>query len=196
VSDGQELSNPTLDPAIAVSVGRIVAAHGLRGELKVEPLTDFPERFQRGVVLWLEGRPRSIEGARWQKDAVLLKLAGIDTREQAERLRGKELLLPEPGPLPAGEGVYYQHDVIGLRVETVKGEALGSVADILSTGANDVYVVRGERGELLLPAVEDVVREVDLVAGRLVVDLLEGLEFRAKTRGVPRKRPAPKRVRR
>jgi 16S rRNA processing protein RimM len=177
-----------LDPGTAVSVGRIAGVHGVHGDLKVEPLTDFPERFQRGVVLWLDGEPHSIERARWQRQAVVLKLARIETREEAARLRGRELFLPEPGPLPEGEPIYYQHDVIGLLAKTETGEALGRVEDILSTGSNDVYVVRGERGELLLPAIEDVIRRVDIPGGELIVDLLPGLEFRAKTQGVPRKR--------
>jgi len=165
-----------LDPASAVNVGRVMGPHGIRGEIKVEPLTDFADRFQRGRRLWLPDGPHVIERSRWQEDNVLLKLAGIDDRNQAAALRGQELKLPEAGPLEAGR--YYVHDIIGLRVEDNAGESLGTLADVLVTGANDVYVVRGERGELLLPAIEDVVKEVNLAGGLIRVDVLPGLAFR------------------
>jgi len=162
--------------------------HGVRGELKVQPLTDFPERFDPGESFWLDGAERTIERSRWQKGTVVLKVAGLDTRDQAEALRGHELQIAEPEDLPEDEGVYYQHDIVGLKVEDTAGEALGRVTDVLGTGANDVFVVRGPRGEILLPAVEDVVREVDIAGGRLVVELLPGLEFTStqrKARGKP-----------
>ena len=175
-----------LNPQTAVTVGRITAAHGIRGELKVQPLTDFPQRFQPGSRLWLDGAPHDVERGRPQGRNVILKLRGVDTRTQAEALAGKELLAPEATQIEA-EGVYYLHDVIGLRVEDAAGETLGELAEVLSTGSNDVYVVRGERGEMLLPALDDVVRRVDVAGGRIIVDVPNGIEFA---------RPAPPRSRR
>jgi 16S rRNA processing protein RimM len=119
---------------------------------------------------------------------VILKLEGTETRDDAEALRGLELQIPEPEQIREA-GVYYQHDIIGLKVEDAAGEALGRVADVLGTGANDVYVVRGPRGEILLPAVEDVVREIDVPGGRMVVELLPGLEFASTVRKVKKQRP-------
>jgi 16S rRNA processing protein RimM len=177
--------DPGYDSTSAVSIGRVVAAHGLRGEVKVEPLTDFPERFERGSRLWLAGTERAVQSSRWRGRHVYLKLEGVETRDAAEALRGGELRAA-PRPL-AGADRYYLHDIIGLRVEDAKGEALGKVADVLSTGANDVYVVRSERGELLLPAIEDVVREIDVAGGRIVVEVLPGLEFQAP----PQRRAKP-----
>lgn len=168
--------SPEIDPAKAVTVGRVLAPHGVRGELKVEPLTDFPERFKRGARLWLRGSPHRVEWSRTQGNLVYLKLEGVDTRTQAEGLRGEELRVPEAFALQ-GEDVYYQHDIVGLRVEDEGGEPLGRVESIFSTGANDVYIVRGEKGELLLPAVEDVVKAVDVPGRRIVVRLLPGLDF-------------------
>jgi 16S rRNA processing protein RimM len=168
-------SSDELDPASAVRVGVIATPFGIRGELKVQPLTDFPARFRPGQLLWLQGEPRRIERSRWDKNDVVVKLEGIETRTQAEGLRGETLMIPEAAALDSDR--YYLHDIIGLRVVDAAGETLGKVEDVLSTGANDVYVVRGDRGELLLPAIDDVVKEVDLAAGRLVVELLEGLEF-------------------
>ncbi len=186
-----------LEPAAGVTVGRVVGVHGLRGEVKVEPLSDFPERFEPGAALWLDGRRLRVEGSRWQRRLVYLKLEGVDSRSDAVALAGRELCVPELLAL-VQEGVYYQHDVIGLSVVDAAGETLGRVSDILSTGANDVYVVRGERGELLLPAIDDVVRQIDLDGGCLLVELLPGLEFRtgaAKTARKPqtgrRRRPSP-----
>jgi 16S rRNA processing protein RimM len=183
--------SPDLDPSSAVSVGRIVAPHGLKGEIKVEPLTDFPERFQRGARLWLKGEPRRVQMSRPQGKLVYLKLAGINSRESVNALRGEELLVPEAFPIEAAD-VYYQHDILGLRVEDEAGELLGNVAQIIPTGSNDVYVVRGERGELLLPALEDVIKLVDLPNGRLVVEILPGLEFTKIPTPTPKapKRPA------
>ena len=183
-------TSPELDPATAVTVGRIAAARGLRGELRIEPLTDFPERFAPGARLWLDGGWRCVESSRFQGRSVYLKLEGIDDRTAAERLRGHELQLPRAQPLDADD-VFYQHDIVGLRVETAERELLGKVESIFSTGANDVYVVRGERGELLLPAVEDVIKQVDINGGRVVVELLPGLEFtKTPAKPVSRRRQA------
>ena len=164
-----------LDPKTAVTIGRITSIHGIKGELRVMPLTDFPERFAAGAEVWLDGAPVRVRRGRQHGREMIVALEGIETRDAAEALRGKELLAPSP--LELDEGVFYQHDIIGLRAETPEGEALGLVAEVISTGANDVYVVRGERGELLLPAIEDVVREIDVANGRVIVELMPGLEF-------------------
>jgi 16S rRNA processing protein RimM len=175
-----------------VTVGRIVTPHGVRGELKVESLTDFPERFRRGSRLWLDGVEFSVELGRVLGRHVILKLEGIDDRNAAEAIRGRELTVPDVAELTE-EGVYYQHDIVGLRVEDEAGSELGRVVDVLLTGSNDVYVVQGERGELLLPALDDVVKQIDIATGRIVVDLPGGLEFQAKA---PPRQKAPPRARR
>jgi 16S rRNA processing protein RimM len=181
--------SPGLDPATAVSVGRIVASHALKGEVKVQPLTDFPERFDRGSQLWLDGSPRTVQSGRWQGGLVYLKLEGIDSRNDADALRDKELMVPEPEELE--EGVFYLHDIMGISAFDAQGEPLGKLVDVLSTGANDVYVIRGERGELLVPATDEVVQEIDIANGRLVVEMVPGLEFQAPARPKVR-RPARK----
>jgi 16S rRNA processing protein RimM len=183
-------TDPELNPTTAVTVGRITTAHGIRGEVKVEPLTDFPERFERGSRLWLDGVPHDVERGRWQGRNVILKLTGVDGRTQAEALAGKELLAPEAMQIE-DEDVYYLHDIIGLSVEDSSGEKLGQLIDVFSTGANDVYVVRGEQGELLLPALDDVVLDVDPKAGRIVVEVPDGIEF-AKPGAPKNKRPPQK----
>jgi 16S rRNA processing protein RimM len=153
-----------------VAVGWIAAPWGLRGDLKVQPLTDFPERFQRGAALWVRGRRIEVQRSRWSRGFVYLGLSGIDSRSAAEELRGALLEVPESDLAPLPEGQYYRFQVIGLEVRTPEGRPLGRVAEILSTGSNDVYVVRGGPRELLIPAIEDVVKEVDIEGGRLVVE--------------------------
>lgn len=153
-----------------MAVGWIAAPWGLRGDLKVQPLTDFPERFQRGAALWVRGRRIEVQRSRWSRGFVYLGLSGIDRRDAAEELRGALLEVPESDLRPLPEGQYYRFQVIGLEVRTPEGRSLGRVAEILSTGSNDVYVVRGGPRELLIPAIEDVVKEVDIEGGRLVVE--------------------------
>jgi len=159
-------------------VGRIVVPRGVRGELKVEPLTDFPERFAPGQVMWVRGVRREVEGSRQRGRQVLLKLAGVDSAEQAAALRDELLEVPQEELAALGEGRYYRFQLLGMAVHDTAGETLGTIADILSTGANDVYIVRGPRGELLLPAIEEVIKEVDTEGGRMVVELMEGMEPR------------------
>lgn len=156
-------------------MGRVGGPWGLRGDVKVQPLTDFPERFQPGAPLWARGRRCEVRRSRWSRGFVYLSLAGVDSRSAAEELRGALLEVPEADLMPLAEGEYYRFQIIGLQVQTPDGTVLGRVAEILSTPGNDVYVVRGGPRELLLPAIEDVVKEVDLEAGRLVVEPLQEL---------------------
>jgi 16S rRNA processing protein RimM len=163
-----------------LAVGNIVGVHGIRGEVKVELLTDFPERFSAGATLYLgpesQVRPVRIEAARPHKGMMLVKFAGVPARNAAELLRDTLLLIPEEQAMPLGEGENYAHDLIGLRVETAEGRALGTLVEILYTAANDVYVVRRPGVELLIPALKEVVLTLDLGGGRMVVQLPDGLE--------------------
>jgi 16S rRNA processing protein RimM len=162
-----------------VAVGEIVGTFGVRGELKVQPLTDFPDRFQRTATVYVgaERSPYAVEGAHTHKQHVLLKLRGVDDPEAGERLRGSGLWIPadEITPLPADQ--YYLHDVVGLRVRHVNGVELGTITDVMATGGNDVFVVRlrGSGGEVLLPAVKEFIKAVDLVEGIVTVDPIAGL---------------------
>jgi 16S rRNA processing protein RimM len=158
-----------------VAVGRILGPWGLQGDLKVEPLTDFPERFAAGCKLYVEGVAYTIEGCRWGKGKVYIKLSGIDDTTAAGALRQRFLEVPEEELKPLSEGEYYQFQIVGLEVRTTEGQPLGKVAQILSTGSNDVFVVHGEGGELLIPAVDDIVKVIDLDGGWMEVELAEGL---------------------
>jgi len=158
-------------------VGKIVAPWGVRGEVKVAMETGFPERFKRLRRVYLGEKAISfvLEGSRLHKGHALLKLRGCDDRDAAEKLSGQLVQIPIEEAMPLGEDEYYVYQIVGLDVWTTGGEHLGRVSEVLFTGANDVYVVQGERGEILIPAVEDVVLEVDLSGSRLTVELMEGL---------------------
>ncbi len=166
-----------------LAVGQIVGAHGLCGELKVELLTDDPHRFRllKRVFVGLEDQEPVVwllEGYRLHKGRALLKLAHCDDREAAQALLGYLVQVPLAEAIPLEEGEYFEHQILGLNVRTPAGEQLGEVLEILYTGANEVYVVRGtgpEGRDILIPAIEEVVLEVDLDGGWLIVELPEGL---------------------
>ncbi len=160
-------------------IGKITAAHGIRGEVKVELLTDYPERFRQGAHVYVgsetDARPVEISAARPHHQAMLVKFASVPDRNAAELLAGELVLILTEERMPLAEGENYAHELLGLQVETTGGRALGEITDLLQTGANDVYVVAGPGGEVLIPALRDVVRSVDIDAGRMVVELPEGL---------------------
>ena len=155
----------------------MLAAHGIRGELKCRVVTDFPkQRFKRHSEVFLKGQAHTVESARLQGQVALLKLSGIDTRDEAETWRGTDVEVPSQAVLKLPRGQFYWHQVIGLRVEdATTHQAIGQVADILETGANDVYIVRGERGEILIPAIKDVVKRIDPEAGHMLIEPLPGM---------------------
>lgn len=166
-----------------LAVGLVIGAHGVRGELKVEILTEDPRRFRllRRVFLGPEGQepaPWPLKSYRMHKGRLLLQLEGCDNRTIAESMRGYLVQVPLEEAIPLNEGEYYEHQILGLDVWTEAGEYLGQVVEILYTGANDVYVIQdpeSRRPEILIPAIQDVVLAVDLAAGRLVVRPIEGL---------------------
>ena len=148
----------------------------MRGELKCRVITDFAkQRFRKGARLFIRGQAHILSGARMQPPHVLLRFEDITDREAAAQLRGADLEVLKSEALELPEGEYFWHEVIGLRVETPAGEALGSVSDIIETGANDVYVVHGERGEILVPAIKDVVKAIDPPAGRMLIEPMPGM---------------------
>lgn len=166
-------------PPAYVTVGRILRPHGIRGELRMAPDTDFPERLAGlgEAVLLKDGRSTAVrvEHIRPHGREALIKLAGVDSIEQAETWRGAEVAVPRAATpvLPAGR--HYVFEIIGLRVQTDAGEELGRVTEVLRTGSNDVYVVQGAGREYLIPAISSVVLTIDPAAGRLVIRPLPGL---------------------
>jgi 16S rRNA processing protein RimM len=157
------------------AVGRVERPWGLRGEIKVLPLTDYPERFEAGARVFVGGEGRRVRHSRWHKGRVFVALAGVDRVEAAEALRGALLEIPDDDTPDFAEGEYYIDQIEGCEVVSRDGEALGRVTEVLRPGANDVYVVRGASPrELLIPALRQVVVAVDVEARRITVDLSEG----------------------
>ena len=162
--------------------GVFVGPHGIQGEVKLQPQTDYPERLRRRKSLLIrhpDGREETLRlrGSRIHKTLILVRLEGVTDRNQAEALRGAEILVPieEAAPLP--EGQYYEHQIIGLRVLTPEGEELGRIERILECGPNDVYVA----GKWMIPATHDAVLKLSPEEGVLIVRsraYLEGEEVR------------------
>ena len=157
-----------------VAVGRVLGAWGVRGDLKVEPLAP-PATFKPGHAVYLAGTEYPIERSRRTERLLYLKLTGIDDRERAADERGRYLQVPEAALDPPGEDTYYWYQLIGLHVVSTTGEELGEISEIITTGGNDVFVVRGPRGELLIPAIDDVVQEIDIAAARMLIAPIPGL---------------------
>ena len=172
-------------------VGVITQTHGLRGEVKVFPTTDDPARFGQlkevllyppedkfGIGTAAQEKPirtLAIERARFFKQFVILKFRGLDRIEDVENLARCRLCVMRRDAAPLEENEYYIADLIGLSVEDEEGRNLGTLTDVLSTGANDVYVVKGPEREILIPAIRDCILSVDLPAGKMRVHLLAGL---------------------
>ncbi|MEP6680047.1 MAG: ribosome maturation factor RimM [Chloroflexota bacterium] len=153
-----------------LAVARVAAVKGLAGALKIESLTDFPERLAPGAEVFLEGdaEPRRIAEMNWSGRVPTMRLEGVTTREAAASLVGRYLELPARA-LP--EGSYYWHQLEGLQVVDASGATLGELVEVFRAGENEVYRVVGDRGETLIPAIRSVVREIDMAAGRMVVEL-------------------------
>ena len=161
-------------------VGQIVNTNGLKGLLKINPFTDDITRFEKLKTIFIEHKKEllefEIESVRYQKKQVLLKLKGIDTIEEAEKYREDYLKINRNKEEKLPENTYYIVDLIGLDIYTENGELLGKLDDIFSTGSNDVYVVKNSEGkQILLPAISNVIKNIDLEQKKIVVNLIEGL---------------------
>ncbi len=163
------------------TVGKIVNTHGIKGEVKVIPITDDPKRFERLKEIYIERKEMQrykIEGIRYHKKFVLIKFEGIDTLNDAELFKNATLKINKEDSLPLGNDEYYIGDLYDLNVKTQDGRILGKLIDIIYTGSNDVYVIKNEETgkELLIPAIKQVIKQVDLENKTMSVELLEGLE--------------------
>jgi 16S rRNA processing protein RimM len=164
-----------------VAIGEIARVHGLRGEVRVTPLTDHPERFEHvsECVLWDarrdERQTRRIAAARRHGDSLLVTFAGCASPEDARALVGRLIALPRAQAIPAPEGRFYPWQLAGARVVTEDGRPVGEVTAIEHAGAQDLWVVSAEGREHLVPAVPEIVLDVDLAAGRVVIRPPDGL---------------------
>jgi 16S rRNA processing protein RimM len=163
-----------------ITIGKVLKPHGVRGELKIEPLTDHAGRFtglRRVFLTDRSGAPRecAVKAVRYAGTTPLLQLAACDTPEKARELVGRLVQVPEEEAVPLPEGQYYWFELIGMEVESESGECLGRIVDIFPTGSNDVYVMRAGKREIYLPATKEVIRQVDRNTKRMVIHVLDGL---------------------
>jgi len=163
-----------------VKIAKIVNTHGVRGEVKAIPLSDFSDRYDSLKEVYVK-RDNSyqeikVEGVRWTNKHLLIKLEGIETPEQAALLKNRYLEINIEDTVPLPEDTYYLFEIIGLNVVDSDGNYLGTIQDILQTSGNDVYIVKQDNNkELLIPALKKVVKQVDLLNQRMVVELPPGL---------------------
>lgn len=179
-SGGENLPTGSSAPGepVFLVVGKLRRPHGLQGEMIMQVITDFPGRLRPGKIVFIgdEHFEHTIRSRRRYTNDLLIALEGYDTPEAAGTLRN-QMVYVRSDMIPAlPEGEYYHHQLLGLQVISDEGQALGQLVQILETGANDVYIVRPDRGaEILLPAIDSVVLQVDLVRGEMKVHLLPGL---------------------
>ncbi len=158
-----------------ITIGQILAPWGIKGKLKVKAVTDFPQRFAPPSKVYVNQQPMTIDRAEWHKGNAIIKFNAIDSIDAAQKLKGQPIEIHRSQLKPLPEGQYYHFQLIGLEVWTTQGELLGTVTEILTAESNDNYVVRGTRGEILIPAIEDIVKSVDLDEERIVIEPIEGL---------------------
>ena len=171
---------PTEGGREAILVGSVARAHGLAGEVVVESYSDAPERFAPGSALTAvapSGKtfPVQVTASRPFGSRLLVRFEGVTTRAEAEALHGIDLTIDRSQVAPRPGGRLYRFEVIGLEVKTRTGDVLGRTVDVFATGSNDVYVVRGPRGEILLPALPEVILEIDVERGEMTVAPPPGL---------------------
>lgn len=175
---GQGTGSPPIGEPAFLLVGRLQRPHGVRGEMLMAVMTDFPERLKPGVVLYMGNRYQPVEITRFRhhNKGTLVTLEGYHSRQDVEHLRNQDLFVKVEDRPPLEEGEYYLHELIGMGVVTDQGEALGRVAEMIETGANDVFVVRPEEGQdVLLPFTDEVILAIDVPNKQMTVHLLEGL---------------------
>lgn len=163
-----------------LQVGAILDTHGLRGEVKVFPTTDDPGRYDYLEDVILEDKSRKqitlvVEKVRYFKNLVIVKFKDLDNINDVEQYKKCNLYVTRENAVELEADEYFVADLIGLTAKTDEGEELGQIKDVLTTGANDVYVIDTKEGELLVPAIHDCVQEVDLEAGVMTLHLLPGL---------------------
>lgn len=163
-----------------LQVGVIIQTHGIKGEVKVFPTTDDAQRFKKLKKVTLdngkERRELEITSVKFFKNLVILKFKGIDDINEVEKYKKAALFVTREDAVPLEENEYFIADLIGLRVVSDEGEELGTLDDVLQTGANDVYVVKNDKGEeILVPAIKDCVKNVDIEGGEIILHLLPGL---------------------
>lgn len=153
-----------------IIIGKIGAAHGVRGDMKVYPLTDFPDRFNTIKKAFIDDKEINIISTRYQNNFVVMKVKDVNSREEVARYTNKLLKINRSDVPPLNEGEYYSFDIIGLKVINQDDVVLGEIIEILKTGSNDVYITKTPEGkQLLIPALKKVVTEINIEDGFMKV---------------------------
>ena len=159
-----------------IAVGRINSTWGLRGHVKVTPLTSNPDRIQPGQVLLVRGEPRKVVDVAYPRGYPCVVFEGYQNPNAAATLQGTLIEIEEHELPQLPEGEFYVHDLIGLDIISLEGDKFGELAEVVRTGANDVYVIRSNgKRDILIPAIPDVVIDIDLDAGTMQIELIPGL---------------------
>ena len=159
-----------------LEIGQVVNTHGVRGELKIMPWCDDPAIYDELEYFYIDGRRYDIKRTRFHKNCGIVAVEGIDNINDAELLKNKIVTVEREalGELP--EGTYYIADLLELEVKTVEGKVLGRIFDVISTGSNDVYHIKAEgKKDVLIPVIDEVVKEVNIEDGYVTVALMKGL---------------------
>lgn len=163
-----------------ITIGKAVKPFGVKGEMKIESMTDFPRRFndlKRVYLVSPAGKEImcSVKSVRYAGDFPLLHFEGYDSPEMASALNGWFVKVPEQDAVPLPEGQYYWYELIGMEVLDEGGEKLGMITDIFKTGSNDVYVMKRGRKEVYLPATKEVIKRIDRTSKQMVIHVMDGL---------------------
>lgn len=162
------------------NIGKIVNTHGIRGEVKVIPLTDEPKRFELLEYVYIDNNRKiekyTIDGIKYFKNMIIIKFEELKDMTSAEKLKQSIIKIPRELALPLEDDEYYVQDLIGIDVSTDAGKNLGTIKDIIFTGSNDVYVIEtDDKKEILIPAIKQCIKQIDMNNKTMVVSLLEGL---------------------
>jgi len=163
-----------------VTVGKITRPYGTKGALRIKPLTDFPQRFQGLREIWVQppkGERVKVEIVRVEQRRgwLILNLSGVSTRSQAQEMTNSYIEVAVEQSFPLEEGNYYIHDLLGLPIYTEGGRLVGHLEDVWKLPANDVWVLKTGCGQKLVPATKEIIKDVDLQRGKIVIHLIDGL---------------------
>ncbi|MBN2009467.1 16S rRNA processing protein RimM [candidate division KSB1 bacterium] len=166
-------------PHELICIGEVLNAHGIRGDIIIKPWTDDPDQFDELAEVYITNRDElkqfTIEKVRITQKKIIVKFRGIDNRNAAEQLRGALLQRQRSELRALAEDEYFIFDLIGLDVKSTSGETIGSITDVMEMPAHDVYVVQQGSREVLIPAVKSIVKSIDLDAGKIIIDPIDGL---------------------
>lgn len=158
-----------------IKVGKITSSHGIKGEVKIYPLTDFPSRFNKGNKVYIDAKEMIIERSRLQKNTYIVKFEGFDDINEILGFKDKYLEIYKEQLTELKEGDYYIFDIVGCEVYDDKGNHIGIVKSVFSTGNNDVYVVKDNSKEHLIPAIKQVISSIDIGEKKIIITPIEGL---------------------